>query len=105
MLMLFGVGTHHQLKVANHPQRFKQFLPERIGCSAFVPLGIRRQDFHDVAERELVDVDDSLSDVGKGEISRGPTIPTASRVVVATYRQNAKLRDAALGARNKGTHD
>jgi len=103
--MLFGVWADHQLKVTNHTQCFKELLPERFGCRTFVALGIRTQHLHDVAEPELVDVDDFLPDLGKGEVYLVPTIATATAVVRAMDGKNPELFNTALRAQNVRTHD
>jgi hypothetical protein len=63
--MFAGIWTSDELYVVHNGQYLEEFFPEWVRGGSLVSFEFRAEQFHDVAERELVDVDNRLPNGGQ----------------------------------------
>lgn len=96
--MFSGIWTRYQLDVADNAQYFKELSPKRLAIGSFVRTQLWVQHLYEVAENELVDVYDFLSDFGQVHRRGMPTGPASTFATNVAHTQHAVFLRATLRA-------
>src|SRR6266478_1184341 len=102
--MFSRVWARHKLQVTHNAQRLKQLFPKWLGGSALMPLRLRIQKLHDIAERQLVNVDDFLLNLRQIDGDGMPTGAAAAFTPCVTDAEHTVLFLPTLRARQIRPH-